>query len=90
METEKYNTPSQALGDFVMILYPDHTIKQGMSPDGLIGGKWSVDEKTMILIIKDDVTNQEYKMKITSFTPDELVLQDTSGSASALIHYRAK
>ena len=90
METEKYNTPNEALGDFVMILNPDHTAKQGMSPDGLIGGKWSVNEKTMTLTIKDDVTNQEYKMKITSLTTDELVLQDPSGNASALIHYRAK
>jgi hypothetical protein len=90
MEAEKFNAPNQVLSDFVMILNPDHTAKQGMSPDGLIGGTWSVDEKTMVLVIKDDVTRQEYKMKITSLTPDELVLQDPSGNSAALIHYRAK
>jgi len=76
VQGDKTSSTDQALSDFVMILNPDHTAKQGMAPDGLIGGKWSVDEKTMTLTIKDDVTNQEYKMKISSLTTDELVLQD--------------
>lgn len=61
-----------------------------MSPDGLIEGKWSVNEKTMMLMIKDNVTGQEYKMKITSVSPDELVLQDPLSSPAVSIHYRAK
>ena len=90
VQGDKTSGADQALSDFVMILNPDHTAKQGMTPDGLIGGKWSVDEKTMTLTIKDDVTNQEYQMKITSLTTDELVLQDTSGNPPSFIHYRAK
>jgi hypothetical protein len=90
VQGDKTSGAEQALSDFVMILTPDHIAKQGMTPDGLIGGKWSVDEKTMMLTIRDDVTNQEYKMKITSLTTDELVLQDTSGNPPSFIHYRAK
>ncbi|HYV95246.1 MAG TPA: hypothetical protein VE978_25955 [Chitinophagales bacterium] len=90
VQGDKTSSTDQALSDFVMILNPDHTAKQGMAPDGLIGGKWTVDEKTMTLIIKDDVTSQEYKMKISSLTTDELVLQDPSGNPASYIHYRAK
>jgi len=90
IQGDKTSSTDKALSDFVMILNPDHTAKQGMTPDGLIGGKWTVDEKTMTLTIKDDVTNQEYKMKITSLTTDELVLQDSSSNPVSYIHYRAK
>ena len=90
VQGDKSSGAEQALTDFVMILNPDHTAKQGMAPDGLIGGKWSVDEKTMTLTIRDDVTSQEYKMKITSLTTDELILQDPSSNPASFIHYRAK
>ena len=73
-----------------MIINPDHTVKQGMSPDGLIEGKWSANEKTMMLLIKDNVTGQDYKMKINSVSTDELVLQDPSSNPAVFIHYRAK
>ena len=90
IQGDKTSSTDKALSDFVMILNPDHTAKQGMIPDGLIGGKWTVDEKTMMLTIKDDATNQEYKMKITSLTTDELVLQDSSSNPVSYIHYHAK
>ena len=61
-----------------------------MSPDGLIDGKWSVDEKTMTLVIRDNVTGQDYKMKMTSVSPDELVLQDPLSNPTVYIHYHAK
>src|SRR5689334_21952502 len=64
VQGDQSSGPDHSLSDFVMILNADHTARQGMSPDGLIGGKWNVDEKTMMLTIKDDVTNMEYKMKI--------------------------
>src|SRR5437870_4973365 len=89
VQGDKSSGTDQMLSDFVMMLNPDHTAKQGMTPDGLIGGKWSVDEKTMTLTIKDDVTSQEYKMKITSLTTEELVLQDPSSNPTSYIHYRA-
>lgn len=79
-----------ALKDFVMIINSDHTIQQGISPDGLISGTWITDEKNMLLIIKDDVTSQEYKMKIVSIASDELVLNDPSASPVIYIHYSTK
>ncbi len=79
-----------SLSDFVMILNPDHTAKQGMNPDGLIAGKWSVDEKRMVLSIRDDVTAQEYKMKISALTSVELILEDTLSNPVMFIHYRSK
>lgn len=90
VQGDKSSAADKSLTDFVMILNTDHTAKQGMTPDGLISGKWSVDEKSMTLTIKDDVTSQEYKMKITSLTTDELVLQDPTSNPVASIHYRAK
>lgn len=90
MQGDKTTKADQSLSDFVMIINPDYTVKQGMSPDGLIEGKWSVDEKTMMLMIKDNVTGQDYKMKMISVAPDELVLQDPSSNPEVFIHYRAK
>jgi hypothetical protein len=90
VQGDKISGSEHSLSDFVMILNSDHTSKQGMSPDGLINGKWSVDEKTMTLTIKDDVTGQEYKMKITSLTTDELVLQDAQSNPTVYIHYHVK
>ena len=88
-QNEKLLSADSAPADFVMILNADHTSKQGMSPDGLIVSTWSVNEKKMMLTIKDNVTAQEYTMKITSLTPSELVLQDPANTAAAPIHYHA-
>ncbi|MEO5675535.1 MAG: hypothetical protein ABIQ74_12910 [Chitinophagales bacterium] len=90
VQDHKLLKADQSLNDFVMILNADHSVKQGMYPEGLIGGKWSVDEKEMMLTIKDDVTSQNYKMKIASLTATELVLHDPQSSQSVFIHYRAK
>jgi len=86
----KVTTADKALNDFVMIINDDHTIKQGINPDGLISGKWSIDEKTMMLSIHDDTTGQEYKMKVTTVTQNELVLEDTASNPVLYIHYLAK
>src|SRR5947208_15866033 len=51
VQGDKSTVADKSLSDFVMILSGDHIAKQGMNPDGLIGGKWSVDEKTMMLTI---------------------------------------
>ncbi len=80
----------KSLADFVIIISLDHTIKQGMYPDGLIGGKWKVDEKEMILDINDETTSQQYRMKIFSVTTDELVLQDPAAASPSFLHYRAE
>jgi len=86
----KSNGADMALNDFVMIINSDHSVKQGMSPDGLIAGTWTINEKAMILTIKDSVTAQEYKMKIVSITADELTLVDPAGDPAAFIYYHTK
>ena len=86
----KNNTIDKSVNQFVIIINTDHTVRQGMYPDALITGKWTLDESTMMFTIKDDTTDQEYKMKVTSLTTDELILQDMSSNPTTLIHYRAK
>jgi hypothetical protein len=56
----------------------------------MITGKWSFDETSMMFVIKDDTTGQEYHMKVNSVTTDELILQDTSSNPAVFIHYHAK
>ena len=87
---ENNSQADQATNDFVLIINSDHTVKQGMNPDGLISGRWSVKEKEMMLVINDDVMNQQYKMKIVLLTNDELILQDPSNNSQLKIHYHAK
>jgi len=82
--------PDQSQNDFVLIINSDHTVKQGMYPDGLIGGTWSVNEKEMLLTIKDETMNQQYKIKIVLLTADELILQDLTNTSALKIHYSAK
>jgi hypothetical protein len=86
----KESLPDNALTDFVLIIQPDHTVQQGMGPDGLIASTWTLDEKNRILTVKDNQTSSLYKMKIISVTADELVLQDESASASLTIYYTVK
>jgi hypothetical protein len=74
--------------DFIMIIHPDHTVQQGMLPNGLIPGRWKAEAAEMILTITDETTDQVFTMKIVSLTPDELLLQERE--SSALIRYRAK
>ncbi|MFI5134850.1 MAG: hypothetical protein ACHQD9_03250 [Chitinophagales bacterium] len=84
-------TPADnSLSDFVMIINSDHTVKQGMNPDGLISGTWTFDEKNMLFIVKDETTGEEYKMKVTSITTDELILEDTTSNPALFIRYSAK
>jgi len=86
----KITTADKSLNDFVMIINADHTVRQGMYPDAMITGKWSFDETSMMFVIKDDTTEQEYHMKVNSVTTDELILQDTSSISAVFIHYHAK
>jgi hypothetical protein len=86
----KESGPDTALSDFVLIIHPDHTVEQGMSPDGLIKGTWEVDEKKRLLQIHDKETGTYYPMKILSVNEKELVLHDESANSSLTIYYSAR
>lgn len=79
-----------ALNDFVLIIQADHTVQQGMYPDGLIKGTWTLDEKNRVFTVKDSETSSVYPMKILSITADEMVIQDQASATSLTIYYKAK
>ena len=87
---EKTTQADQSLNQFVLMIDPNHTVKQGMMPDGLISGKWTFDEAAMMFIITDDLTGAKYPMKVLSITQDELVLNDTSSQPALYLHYKPK
>lgn len=89
-EVKKSLSTDQTVGDFVMMLHPDHTLEQGMYPDGLIRSTWEIDEQNRMLSIKDNQTGLVYKMKIVKLTSSELVLQDQSVDSGLTIYYTAK
>lgn len=86
----KTSKPDNALSDFVLIIHPDHTVQQGMNPDGLIKGSWTLDEKNRVLAVKDNETGTTYQMKVLSVSTNELVLEDQSPNSSLTIYYKAK
>ena len=90
MQGSKATSNDEAMGDFVLIIHPDHTVEQGMYPDGLIKGTWSIDEQKRILSIKDVETAIVYDMKIISVSADKLVLEDQSSTGGLTIYYKAK
>lgn len=90
VQGDKEVIADNAVGDFMLIIQHDHTVQQGMYPDGLIKATWSLDEAAMVISIKDNETNILYLMKIISVTRDELVLQDPSATDGVTIYYKAK
>ncbi|MBX7107174.1 MAG: hypothetical protein K1X61_00870 [Chitinophagales bacterium] len=89
-EVKKSLATDQAAGEFVMVLHPDHTMVQGMYPDGLIPSTWEIDEQQRMLSIKDKQTGLVYQMKIIKLTAAELVLQDQSAASGLTIYYSTK
>jgi len=83
-------TADKSLADFVIIISADHRISQGMYPEGLINGTWTLKENEMVLQIQDETTSQQYEMKIISLTTDALILQDPQAPSSVVIHYSAE
>ncbi|MEP7127871.1 MAG: hypothetical protein ABI729_03345, partial [Chitinophagales bacterium] len=55
-ETSKAATNDQVAGEFILALHADYTVEQGMYPDGLIKGTWSVDEQNRIVSVRDNET----------------------------------
>ena len=48
--------------DYRLVFNADSTMMQGLSPDGFIPGKWKLDEKNMVITIKDTKTNNTYRL----------------------------
>lgn len=90
VQGDKEVIADNAVGDFMLIIHPDHTVQQGMYPDGLIKATWSVDEPNMVISIKDNETNIVYPMKIISVTRNELVLRDQAAANGVTIYYKTK
>jgi hypothetical protein len=80
----------ETASDFVLIINADHSVKQGMYPDGLINGTWTLDDENRIFTVKDNETSSVYPMKIISVTTDAMILQDQSAASSVTIYYKAK
>jgi hypothetical protein len=89
VQGEKVALSESLISDFVLIIHPNHSVEQGMSPDGLIPGTWLLDEQNRILTVKDNETGSLYPMKIIAITPDALILQDQSAPVPLTIYYRA-
>ncbi len=66
MQGEKVASSESLISDFLLIIHPDHSVEQGMSPDGLITGAWLLDEQNRILTVKYNETGSLYPMKIIS------------------------
>ncbi|MBK9729752.1 MAG: hypothetical protein IPO83_00400 [Chitinophagaceae bacterium] len=89
-ETNKPAANDQVAGEFILALHADYTVEQGMYPDGLIKGTWSVDEQNRMVSVRDNETGIIYKMKIVKLTDHELVLQEQSATSNLTIYYKEK
>ncbi len=86
----KVTSGEQGEGAFLLILHADHKVEQGLYPDGLIKGTWSVDEEKRLLSIMDNETAVVYRMRVITVTDEELVLQEYDGGNGATIYYKAR
>ena len=86
----KVTAGDQGEGAFLLILHADHTIEQGLFPDGMIKGTWTVDEEKRLLSIKDTETSVVYQMKVISISAGELILQASEDPNGTTIYYKAR
>jgi len=86
----KVTAGEQGEGAFLLILHADHTIEQGLFPDGMIKGTWTVDEEKRLLSIKDTETSVVYQMKVISISAGELILQTSEDPNGTTIYYKAR
>jgi hypothetical protein len=83
-------TIEQAPPNFKLVIHADHTLEQGMFPDGVIKSTWSINEQSMMLQITDQKTNLQYNLKVLRITGDELELQDNNNNEPVIIYYRTE
>lgn len=79
----------QSAGMFIIMFHRDHTMEQGLYPDGLIKSTWTADDANRIISISDLETGVVYKMKVLILSTDQLVLQDASNPGGITIYYSA-
>lgn len=79
----------QSAGMFMITFHHDHTMEQGLYPDGLIRSTWTADDANRIIAISDLETGVVYKMKVLVISTDQLVLQDASNPGGITIYYSA-
>lgn len=85
----KTQVADEAQKEYRLIFNTDHTVQQGLAPDGFIPGTWTIDEAGSTITITDKTTKTSYKMKIIKITTDELVLQQVDDSRTMIIYYKA-
>lgn len=85
---QETNKTEEAPPGFKMIIRSDHTLSQGLFPDGVINSTWELNDQTMILTIIDVKTKFVSKLKVLRITPDELQLQESSSDAPVILYYR--
>ena len=85
----KTQNADDAQKDYRIIFNQDHTVQQGLAPDGFIPGTWTLDEAKNEVVITDKSTKVSYTMKIIKLTTDELVLQQIEDSRTLIIYYKA-
>ncbi len=82
------NTSEEAPQNFKMIIRSDHTLSQGMFPDGVIHSTWQLNEQTMVFTITDVKTKFISQLKVMRITSDELQLQESSSDMPVILYYR--
>lgn len=85
----KTQVADEAQKEYRLVFNADHTVQQGLAPDGFIPGTWTIDETGSTITITDKTTKTSYKMKIIKITTDELVLQQVDDSRTMIIYYKA-
>jgi hypothetical protein len=83
------NTSETAPPGFKLVIRKDHTLSQGMFPDGIIESTWQLEEQTMTLIITDVKTKFVTKLKILRITTVELQIQESESDTQTVIYYTA-
>lgn len=85
---QETNKTEEATPGFKMIIRTDHTLSQGLFPDGVINSTWELNDQTMMLTIIDVKTKFVSKLKVLRITPDELQLQESSSDTPVILYYR--
>ena len=85
----KTQVADEAQKEYRLVFNADHSVQQGLAPDGFIPGTWTIDEAGTTITITDKTTKTSYKMKIIKITTDELVLQQIDDTRTMIIYYKA-
>lgn len=88
MEVNGVKQPPEYIQSTYLIQFDtNHTLQQGIPPDGMIHAKWSWDLNQNIITITDSATSRVYHAKILQLTPHDLTLQDLDDKERSLLFY---